>query len=364
MPYYPPNSGGGTGDMLASTYDPNTVADDAFDMDNMAQGTTNKYVTATDITHLSNLSGTNTGDQDLSSYATKTGSETLTNKDLTSGTNTFPTFNQNTTGSAATLTTSRTIGTLTGDVTSAGSTFNGSANNTNATTVTKINGTSLAGLATGILKNTTTTGVPSIAVAADFPTLNQNTTGSAAKLTTARTLRTDLASTSTASFDGSANATPGVTGTLALGNGGTGATTAAGAAANLAVEVGKLLFPVGSYYINETDSTNPATLLGFGTWSAVSDKFIVGHGSTYTSTGGAATHTHGLTAAFADVSFTGTSALQRRVTDSFSYNISATTSGTSATSGTSTTKTGLSGSTDSGSTIPPYQAAYIWRRAS
>lgn len=51
-----------------------------------------------------------------------------------------------------------------------------------------INGVSLKSLGTGILKNTTTTGVPSIAVAADFPILNQNTTGSAASLTTARTI--------------------------------------------------------------------------------------------------------------------------------------------------------------------------------
>jgi len=47
----------------------------------------------------------------------------------------------------------------------------------------QINGTALSGLATGILKNTTATGVPSIAVAGDFPTLNQNTTGTAANLT-------------------------------------------------------------------------------------------------------------------------------------------------------------------------------------
>lgn len=40
----------------------------------------------------------------------------------------------------------------------------------------------LASLATGILKNTTTTGVPSIAVAGDFPTLNQNTSGTASNL--------------------------------------------------------------------------------------------------------------------------------------------------------------------------------------
>lgn len=61
-----------------------------------------------------------------------------------------------------------------------------------------------------------------------FPTFNQNTTGSAATLTTSRTVRTNLASTSTASFNGSANITPGVTGTLPVGNGGTGATTLTG----------------------------------------------------------------------------------------------------------------------------------------
>lgn len=59
----------------------------------------------------------------------------------------------------------------------------------------------------------------------DVPTLNQNTTGSAATLTTSRTFQTDLASTSSASFNGSANVTPGVTGTLGAANGGTGQST-------------------------------------------------------------------------------------------------------------------------------------------
>lgn len=88
----------------------------------------------------------------------------------------------NTTGSAATLTTSRTI---------AGTGFNGSANIALANKFV-VQGTADAGLSgpqflgalgTGIVKNTTTTGVLSIAVAGDFPTLNQNTSGSAASFT-------------------------------------------------------------------------------------------------------------------------------------------------------------------------------------
>ena len=59
-----------------------------------------------------------------------------------------------------------------------------------------------------------------------------NTTGNAAtatKLATARTIQTNLASTTAASFDGSGNISVGVTGTLPVANGGTGATSAANA---------------------------------------------------------------------------------------------------------------------------------------
>jgi hypothetical protein len=69
---------------------------------------------------------------------------------------------------------------ITGDATAVATALN---TGTIAVTVTKINGTLLSGLGTGILKNTTSTGVPSIAVAADFPILNQNTTGSSGSCT-------------------------------------------------------------------------------------------------------------------------------------------------------------------------------------
>lgn len=86
---------------------------------------------------------------------------------------------------------------LTGDVTNSAASC--------ATTVVKINGVTLSGLATGIVKNTTGTGAPSIAVAGDFPTLNQNTSGTAATITglvalanTQLTMRGDLLVASTA----------------------------------------------------------------------------------------------------------------------------------------------------------------------
>ena len=62
--------------------------------------------------------------------------------------------------------------------------------------------------------------------AGNVATLNQNTTGSAATLTTERDLQVNLASTSADGFDGGSNATDiGVKNTLGVGNGGTGVTS-------------------------------------------------------------------------------------------------------------------------------------------
>ena len=63
--------------------------------------------------------------------------------------------------------------------------------------------------------------------------LNAKNADTANKLTNSRTILTNLGSTSSASFNGTANITPGITGTLSIVHGGTGATTAADARNNL-----------------------------------------------------------------------------------------------------------------------------------
>lgn len=66
------------------------------------------------------------------------------------------------------------------------------------------------------------------------------------------------------------------------------------AAVNAAkINVLQTVFPIGSIYTSYNVNTNPSTLLGFGSWSAIQGRMLIGASSAYpaTSTGGAATHT-------------------------------------------------------------------------
>jgi hypothetical protein len=116
--------------------------------------------------------------------------------------------------------------------------------------VTKINNVSLATLGTGILKNTTGTGTPSIAVAADFPTMTASVGGTGitsysigdllyASSNTTLDKLSDIA-TGNALLSGGVNNAPSygkvalsgavthITGTLSVANGGTGLSTITG----------------------------------------------------------------------------------------------------------------------------------------
>ena len=68
---------------------------------------------------------------------------------------------------------------------------------------------------------------------------------------------------------------------------------------SMKIEVAKMLYPVGSYYANDSDSTNPATLFGFGTWVRVEGRVLMGCDGTGAGTfgtpgaqSGALTHAH------------------------------------------------------------------------
>lgn len=91
-----------------------------------------------------------------------------------------------------------------------------------------------------------------------------STVNAAAKLSTARTIRTNLSSTSTASFDGTKNITPGITGILAVSHGGTGASSASTARTNLGAAAAEHTHS----FTDDITGTVPVSRGGTGAWDA------------------------------------------------------------------------------------------------
>jgi hypothetical protein len=142
-----------------------------------------------------------------------------------------------------------------------------------------------------------------------------------------------------------------------------------------------LLYPVGSIYTNATVSTNPATLLGFGTWTAFgAGRVMVGFDAgnalfdTAEETGGSAdatlpTHTH--TATVTDpghvhpplspqVNFWGNSANTGGQSPTGASSPAQTTTGSAVTGiSVSNASTGSSGTN---ANYQPYITVYMWKR--
>lgn len=131
------------------------------------------------------------------------------------------------------------------------------------------------------------------------------------------------------------------------------------------------IFPVGSIYTNVSNSTNPATTLGFGTWERVQGQFIIGASATIAagSTGGNSSHNHTLTNGYAEIAYGYSEvggnflAAGPAVSTTSPYNGNQMKNMPEFNSVTRmTTGTALGGSTDNQTTLPPYLAVYMWQR--
>jgi hypothetical protein len=145
------------------------------------------------------------------------------------------------------------------------------------------------------------------------------------------------------------------------------------------------LYPVGSIYTNATSSTNPATLIGFGTWTAFGagkvmvgldsgdatfstvgntggskDAITVSHTHTATSTDSGHTHTLAFSAGSTMTGLGSTGASGWQGTNTGVNYI--TVSGTNSSTANISTTINSAGSSGTNANLMPYVVVYCWKR--
>jgi hypothetical protein len=213
----------------------------------------------------------------------------------------------------------------------------------------------------------------------DFASKDALASGNAAKIVKGTEIDTEFNNIATAIATKADLASPGFSGsptapTQSTGDSSTKLATTAFVAAALGA-----LYPVGSIYINAAVSTNPATLLGFGTWSAfAAGRVLVGLDAsnaafdTAQETGGSAnavvaSHSHTATSSVTDPGHNHTIGFQNNTID---QNTGSSALSKQGTSNTSTASTGISVSTSistegvsaTNANLQPYIVVYMWRR--
>jgi hypothetical protein len=213
----------------------------------------------------------------------------------------------------------------------------------------------------------------------NFATKDALTSGDPLKIVKGTEINTEFVNISVAIATKADLASPTFTGTPAaptatLGTSTTQLSTTAFVQAALAT-----LHPVGSIYINATNSTNPGTLLGFGTWTAFgAGRVMVGFDSgnalfdAAEETGGAAdatlpTHTH--TATVTDPGHAhGTETVINVALAGAGSTTVLTTNGTGGTQNVDSAFTGITvanasaGTSGTNANYQPYITVYLWKR--
>jgi hypothetical protein len=220
----------------------------------------------------------------------------------------------------------------------------------------------------------------------NFATKDALTSGNPLKIVKGTEINTEFDNIQTAVATKADLASPTFTGTPTLPTGTIGVTQTFGNSSTLLATTAfvqaalQLLYPVGTIYTNSSVSTNPATLLGFGTWTAFAAGMVmVGFDSgnalfdTAEETGGSAnaivvTHTHTATSTVSDsghfhsttTSVVGSGSLTGG--QSVGSASAANNSDTKTTGITVATTNASAGSSGTNANYQPYITVYMWKR--
>ena len=213
----------------------------------------------------------------------------------------------------------------------------------------------------------------------NFATKDNLSSGNPLKIVKGTEIDTEFNNIATAITSKADLVSPALTGTPTSPTASTSTNTTQIATTAFVQAVVNALYPVGSIYTNASVSTNPATLLGFGTWSAFgTGRVLVGVNSgdtafdTLGETGGSkdaivVSHTHTATSTVTDPGHVHSIAYQS-TNAGISYGSTAT--GSSAGTQTNSATTGITVATTNASTgssgtnanLPPYITVYMWKR--
>ena len=222
----------------------------------------------------------------------------------------------------------------------------------------------------------------------NFATKDALTSGDPLKIVKGTEINTEFVNIAVAVATKADLASPTFTGTPSLPTGTTAVTQSAGNNSTLLATTAfvqaaiALLYPVGSIYTNATVNTNPATLLGFGTWTAFgAGRVMVGFDSgnalfdTAEETGGSAnaitvSHTHTATTAASgphthtinEGSLTSSGSANLTSGDDYTNIVAFTQTTSSGGDHTHTITVDSTGSSGTNANYQPYITVYMWKR--